>query len=86
MTPSSRAGLLILAQVVPILLWAADDNRAMIGYSSEGVLRIATGSGHTLRTLKTKPPIGDFAISANAGDVVFSPYGIGMQLHSNQRR
>jgi dipeptidyl aminopeptidase/acylaminoacyl peptidase len=72
----TRLRLTVLVGLAPLLLsmlWAADDNRAAIGYSSGGVLRIATESGRVLRTLEARPPIGDFAISPDGQKVVFSP-------------
>jgi dipeptidyl aminopeptidase/acylaminoacyl peptidase len=75
MTLPCRSVLLILSQLLSVLLWAADDNRAAIGYSSDGVLHIATESGRILRTLEAKPPVGDFGISPDGRKVVFSPLG-----------
>ena len=66
---------LILTFLLSVLLWSADSNRAAIGYSTEGVLRITTESGRVLHSFETKPPIGDFAISPDGRSVVFSPFG-----------
>ncbi len=75
MTQLRLAVIVSLTQLLLNILWAADDNRAAIGYSSGGVLRIATDSGRVLRTLEAKPRIGDFAISSDGQKVVFSPLG-----------
>ena len=47
----------------------------LVAYSVAGVLTIRSASGRTLRTFRTTPPIGTFAISPDARSIVFAPPG-----------
>jgi hypothetical protein len=50
-------------------------NSPAVAYQSGGSLFIATSSGRILKTLKTVPAIGTFAISRDAQQIVFAPLG-----------
>jgi hypothetical protein len=51
------------------------ENPVAVAYSSAGSLSLSTASGKIVKTFRTKPAIGNFAISADASTVVFIPLG-----------
>lgn len=54
---------------------AANGQRAQIAYTEHGALYLATDSGHVVKTIRAKLPIGEFAISPSSDLVVFRPTG-----------
>lgn len=60
---------------VPSFAQSSTVNAPAVAYESNGALFIATSSGHVLKTLKTVPRVGTFAISEGAQKIVFAPFG-----------
>jgi hypothetical protein len=81
-TISALAGLLLFCASV----WARQPNedQAAIAYSSGGVLYLANASGKTLTTAKLDHPIGAFALTADAKQVLFAPLGKAPHYYGGQ--
>lgn len=75
MTFTIRALTLLIFGSVASLAQSPTSNSPAVAYQSRGALSIATSSGHILKTLKTAPAIGTFAISRDAQQIVFAPVG-----------
>jgi hypothetical protein len=60
---------------VAALAQSTTSNSPAVAYQSRGVMFIATSSGRILKTMKTHPAIGTFAISRDAQRIVFAPLG-----------
>jgi hypothetical protein len=67
--------VLLVFGSVAALAQSPISNSPAVAYQSRGALFIATSSGRILKTLKTVPPIGTFAISRDAQRIVFAPLG-----------
>jgi hypothetical protein len=60
---------------VAALAQSPTSNNPAVAYQSAGSLFIATSSGRILKTVKTVPAIGTFAISRDAQQIMFAPLG-----------
>ena len=70
-----RLTLLALLSLLGLQSWgqSSGNGKPTVAYSYKGVLYLTTTSGHTLKAIRTKLSIGEFAISPDDRFVVFSP-------------
>ena len=70
-----RTLTLLIFGSVALHAQSSTSNSPAVAYQSRGALFIATSSGHILKSIKTAPAISTFAISRDAPQIVFAPFG-----------
>lgn len=75
-------GLIVFSSVSSLA--QSPSNVPAVVYQSGGSLFVATSSGRILKTVKTVPAIGTFAIYRDAQQIVFAPSGKKLDSHGGQ--